>query len=451
MQRYDIPLSLIINLDETGIQMIPRHTRTLAPKGSKQVPGTAKKSLAQITKVTAVTAAGVLLPYQLIFGGKTDLVHPDILPSTGSIYSHTASHFTIGATQLQMVTEVIIPFVESERQRSGLDRQALLIWDGHSTHTDDAVLEKLNSHRIFSRVLPPNCTSKYQPLDVLFNGMEKRYLVDHFADWHAKSFAAALERDPDVLDVLPTKSSSKRRLIAALIRAVHEMMSTKQHLITTAWRKSTLLDDLPDGDDSEWEQIGLDSTISDVLSEVMQTKFSDSEPEQDDEADQEDETLVDPGDAERTSPQLNLLHDDQEDTDGSYSDDEEASSVVDNGFDSSDDEFSALKPLRKQRTLPIPDDISVETSQMVRIGKHHDGEHIELEYMTSHQPTPYHIVEMMKKQKTTLKNCKILSVTKIGPQKLIMKVNGVDRTTFLDGANSFTWLPEQEITASPTQ
>jgi hypothetical protein len=32
-----------MNLDETGIQIIPKHSRTLAPQGAKQVPGSAKK------------------------------------------------------------------------------------------------------------------------------------------------------------------------------------------------------------------------------------------------------------------------------------------------------------------------------------------------------------------------------------------------------------------------
>jgi hypothetical protein len=52
----------IMNLDETGIKMIPASGKTLAPKGSKQVPGQANKGVAQITKVTMCTHDGELSP-----------------------------------------------------------------------------------------------------------------------------------------------------------------------------------------------------------------------------------------------------------------------------------------------------------------------------------------------------------------------------------------------------
>jgi hypothetical protein len=52
----------ILNSDETGIQVIPTYKRTLAKKGSKQVAGVAKKAIAQITKVSAVTSTAILLP-----------------------------------------------------------------------------------------------------------------------------------------------------------------------------------------------------------------------------------------------------------------------------------------------------------------------------------------------------------------------------------------------------
>ena len=42
-------------------------------------------------------------------------------------------------------------------------------WDGHPTHSDEAALAVLNRHQIIPMILLLNCTSKYQPLDVLFN------------------------------------------------------------------------------------------------------------------------------------------------------------------------------------------------------------------------------------------------------------------------------------------
>jgi hypothetical protein len=84
-----------------------------------------------------------------------------------------------------------------------------MVWDNHSTHVVSSVEQELQCNHIHSFLLPSKCTSKYRPLDVLFNGLEKRYLMDHFAEWHYRALTAALLVDPQAVDVIPTRISQK--------------------------------------------------------------------------------------------------------------------------------------------------------------------------------------------------------------------------------------------------
>ena len=166
----DVQKEDVLGADETGINVIPRPTRTLAVRGSRQVPGLVKKALAQITKVTAISLVGDLVPYQLIFGGKTSAVFPsEVIPADGSFYSATPSHFANAATTLEFVSKIILPHVEANRRRriaQGKSTQteeerrwSILIWDNFSAHKDKNVEEFLLQNRIKPMYLSPNCTS----------------------------------------------------------------------------------------------------------------------------------------------------------------------------------------------------------------------------------------------------------------------------------------------------
>lgn len=449
---HGIPSSLIINLDETGIQMIPKHTTTLAPRGSVQVPGTAKKAMAQITKVTAITASGVLLPYQLIFSGKTALVQPhNVLPSEGSFYSQTPSHFTVTSAQLEMMEKIIIPYVNNVRSllpSSEQRQKALLIWDGHATHMHADVVQLLRNHGIYSEVLPPNCTSRYQPLDVLFNGLEKRYLVDNFSEWHHRTFMAAIERDPETLDVIPTRAAAKRSLIATLIRGVHEKMEKMTNLILTAWAKSELLPDAFIGVAGDLKSAeSIDEEIIRVMSEVATpgmevSRFQEAEELEDEELDEDVPEEDEEGEEARAGEvcdrvPLDLMQCEEEHEGDGQETDSDLFTI------SSDADLAPRKANAKRLRRDLDDAASVESCQMVKMVKHPDGKSIRLTYLTSSRPSPVELLEMMKAQKPALKAGKIESVSSLNENELLITLVGCDRTTFLDGSNTWTWLAQE--------
>jgi hypothetical protein len=119
---HDIPLALIINVDETGAQLINVAKRTLAKKGSKRVRLVGiGKDKAQVTVTLAVTAAGGVLPYQIIYKGKTDACHPKRSVPPGCIVTHTMSHWQSVQTYFEYIRDLIIPFKNAKIAELGLD------------------------------------------------------------------------------------------------------------------------------------------------------------------------------------------------------------------------------------------------------------------------------------------------------------------------------------------
>ena len=67
----EIPNSLVIDWDQTGIQYIPVSKWTMEGEGLKRVEITSFEKKQQITAVFGATMDGDFLPPQLIYAGKT--------------------------------------------------------------------------------------------------------------------------------------------------------------------------------------------------------------------------------------------------------------------------------------------------------------------------------------------------------------------------------------------
>ena len=67
----DIPPELVINWDHTGISIVPESSWTIKLKGSKRVEIVGISDKCQITAVLCGTMKEELLPFQLIYQGKT--------------------------------------------------------------------------------------------------------------------------------------------------------------------------------------------------------------------------------------------------------------------------------------------------------------------------------------------------------------------------------------------
>ena len=68
---HDIPMELVLNLDQTPLSYVSPGKWTFDLKGSKIVPVKGVDDKRQVTATFTVTASGSFLPIQLIYSGKT--------------------------------------------------------------------------------------------------------------------------------------------------------------------------------------------------------------------------------------------------------------------------------------------------------------------------------------------------------------------------------------------
>ena len=93
VQLRDIPDSLIINLDQTGINLVPTGDWTMAAEGSRRVEVAGLGDKRQITATFAASLDGTFLPMQILYQGKTGRSHPKYsFPDGFGIY-HTPNHW----------------------------------------------------------------------------------------------------------------------------------------------------------------------------------------------------------------------------------------------------------------------------------------------------------------------------------------------------------------------
>ena len=89
----EIPDSLVINWDQTGIQYVPVSAWTMEKQGMKRVEIKGLNDKRLITAVFAVTKDGYFLPPQIIYKGKTSRCLPLTKFPSGWDITYTKNHW----------------------------------------------------------------------------------------------------------------------------------------------------------------------------------------------------------------------------------------------------------------------------------------------------------------------------------------------------------------------
>ena len=109
---HEIPPTLIINWDQTGIHYVPVGSWTMEKEGSKRIEIAGIDDKRQLTAVFAGTLAGDFLPVQLVYKGKTTKCLPTTVkfPSDWSL-SYSANHWSNEQTLNEYLKRVILPYM----------------------------------------------------------------------------------------------------------------------------------------------------------------------------------------------------------------------------------------------------------------------------------------------------------------------------------------------------
>lgn len=184
--RYQVPPQLVINGDETAVMLVNRARVTRNTAGAKRVRILGMgEDKAQITATIFVTEAGDVLPYQMIFQGKTDRCHPSKEKKpVDCLWAHTASHWQSVATYSEVIEKIIVPYKNNMIGMLQLPptQATILKHDLHFTHKDKAVLQLLRKHNIHPLFVPAGCTDIMQECDVVINKPFKNAVRKGFRD-----------------------------------------------------------------------------------------------------------------------------------------------------------------------------------------------------------------------------------------------------------------------------
>ena len=91
---HTIPSSLVLNWDQTGINVLPSANYTMEQRGSKRIEIAGYQDKRQITATFAATLSGEFLPMQILYTGKTERCHPKHqFPASFDVY-HTTNHWS---------------------------------------------------------------------------------------------------------------------------------------------------------------------------------------------------------------------------------------------------------------------------------------------------------------------------------------------------------------------
>ena len=151
-----------------------------------------------------VSKAGIFLPMQLIYEGKTDHCLPvGVRFPNGCDVTYTPNHWSNEEKVIEHLNVIIVPFLAKQREELTLqpDQKAMLILDifkGQKTTAVTDVSEEKNHMVVY---VPPNMTDYFQPLDLTINGPAKQVLKTKYEEWYAREIEAQLNGGIDIYSV----------------------------------------------------------------------------------------------------------------------------------------------------------------------------------------------------------------------------------------------------------
>ena len=116
----DIPDDLILNWDHTAINIVSVSAWTMSHKGEQRVEIVGLDDKRQITAVLCGAMSGEILPFQLIYQGKTPACLPKPKFPKDWLLNFTPNHWSNEDKTEEYIHSVVLPYLEKKRAELGL-------------------------------------------------------------------------------------------------------------------------------------------------------------------------------------------------------------------------------------------------------------------------------------------------------------------------------------------
>lgn len=250
-EDHEIPPSLILNADQTPSKYVNVGRTTMAPKNTKHVALAGANDKRSITLTFTETLSGEMLPFQAIYGGKTKLSLPKVTFPRGFSLSVNEKHYSNSEEVRKHLEEIVIPYVESERNRLGKpDQPALLIWDVFRGQMVDLITDILRENNFFYVYVPSNMTHIFQPLDLSTNKWVKDFFKKKFNEWYASRLREELANGKDLDEIQIKFLLTEMKPLHAnwMIDCYNQLTSPEwRYIILGGWKESGIQDALSEG------------------------------------------------------------------------------------------------------------------------------------------------------------------------------------------------------------
>ena len=150
VDKFNIPESLIINIDQTPTKYVPVGRLSLAKKSAKTVTVEGNSDKRTITAMFVFSFKADFLPMQLIYAGKTTkcLLRFNF-PDQYSL-SFNETHYSNERESCKLIEEILKPYINKiiKQENLPVDQKSLVIMDVFTGQMTTAVLDMYKENTI---------------------------------------------------------------------------------------------------------------------------------------------------------------------------------------------------------------------------------------------------------------------------------------------------------------
>ena len=189
--KHDVPLDVVLNLDQTPLSYVSPGKHAFCLKGSTTVLIKGVDDKRQITATFIVSATGAFLPIQLIYQGATKMcLRKYKFPKEFNV-TYTKNHWSNLEKCVDLIEKIISPYLRAKKIELGYTQEqfSLIFMDNFKDQ---------DKEEIKSLYLENNCQLIIVPI---FNQKAKKFVPNQFNKWYGERVNCQLTNGKSTGDV----------------------------------------------------------------------------------------------------------------------------------------------------------------------------------------------------------------------------------------------------------